>query len=105
MFTGMTCKTSKILAILCMGIVFALGISCHAYASPHTHGMSSGSHDDDHHDTNTSPSFDDLACLVAVIPSIEPLFELSALQHDVSLPVVKPFIPAFELDIPPRASL
>lgn len=98
-------KRSKILAILCLGIVLALGVSCHVYASPHTHGMPSGSHGDEHHNQNASSTFDDVACLVAVIPSIDWLLALSALKHDVSHPVVKPFVPAFELDIPPRASL
>jgi hypothetical protein len=105
MLTGMTPKISRFLVLLCISMVFALGISCHVYASPHTHGFPSGSHDDDHHDKNASSSFDDAACLVAVIPSIEPLLNLSALKHDVLLPVVKPLVPAFEFDIPPRSSL
>lgn len=105
MFLGLTQPASKILVLLCMGIVFALSVSCHVHASPHTHGMPSGSHDDGHHDKSASSSFDDLVCIVAVIPSVERLLALSALKHDVSLPVVKPLAPPVEFDIPPRSAL
>ncbi len=105
MLTGTTLKTSKISAILCIVIVFALGVSCHTHASPHTHGMPSSSHDDDHHDQNAPSTIDDMACVVAVIPPIDRLLELSALKFDASLPTVKPLIPVFEFYIPPRSSL
>ncbi len=104
-FAGTTLKTSKISAILCIVIMFALGVSCHIHASPHTHGMPSGSHDDDHHDQNATSTIDDMACVVAVIPPIDRLLELSALHFDVSFPAVKPLVPVFEFHIPPRPSL
>lgn len=104
MLTGMTRKTSKILVILCMGMVFALGISCQLHASAHTHGMPSDGHDD-HHDQTSSSATEGMACLAADIPSIDWLPALSALKYDVSLPPLKPLVPAFELDIPPRSSL
>ena len=104
MLAGMTHKTFKIAAILCMCIVFALGISCQLHAAPHVHGVSSSSHDD-HHDETSSSTIDDIACLAAVIPSIDRLFALSALKYDDSLPVVKPLVATFEFYIPPRPSL
>src|SRR5688572_14704151 len=103
-YTGMRCKTAKIFAILCIGIVFALGVSCQFHASPHMHGMPSAGHDG-HHDKTASSTIDDMSCIVAVIPFINGLLALSALKYDVSLPVVKPIVPAFEFDIPPRSSL
>ena len=105
MFAGITHQTSKILAILCIGIVFALGVSCNVHAAPHTHGIPSSHHDDDHHDGNASSTIDDVACLVAVIPSIDRLLELSSLRYEVSLPAGKPLVPALEFYIPPRLSL
>jgi len=105
MFMGMTRQTTKILVLLCIGMVFALSVSCHVHAAPHTHGIPSDNHGDDHHDKNASSTFDDLACLVAVIPSLEGLLTLSALEYDVSRRVVKPSAPAVEFDIPPRSSL
>jgi hypothetical protein len=46
-----------------------------------------------------------MSCIAAVIPLIDELLALSALKYDVSLPVVKPLVPALEFDIPPRSSL
>jgi hypothetical protein len=100
----MTRKISKIFAILCIGIVFVLAVSCQLHASPHTHGMSRTDHDDPHGKTASS-SIDEMACIVAVMPSVDRLLVLSALKYDVLLPVVKPLVPTFELDIPPRSSL
>ena len=106
MLAGMTHKIFKSAAILCMCVVFVLGLSCQLHASPHVHGMSSSGHDDHHHHDETSSStIDDIACLAAVIPSINQLFDLSALKHAVSLLSMKPLVPAFELFIPPRSSL
>ncbi len=99
-------KISKLFAILCIGIVFALGISCHVHASPHTHGSPSSHHDDDHHHgSNASSTLDDVACLVADIPVTELRLELRALQHDSLVPVIKPLTPSFEFYRPPRSSL
>jgi hypothetical protein len=100
----MTRKTAKIFTILCIGTLFAMGVSCQLHASPHTHGLPSADHDD-HHDKTTSSAVDDMSCIVAVIPFINGLLVLSALKYDISLPVVKPLVPAFEFDIPPRSSL
>jgi hypothetical protein len=97
-------KTVKISAILCIGILFAMGVLCQLHASPHTHGPPSADHDD-HHDKPTSSTVDDMSCIAAVLPLIDELLALSALKYDVSLPVVKPLGPAFEFDIPPRSSL
>jgi hypothetical protein len=97
-------KTSKIGAILCIGIVLALGVSCQLHASPPIHGMPSAGHHD-HHDKTAASTIDDMSCTVAVIPAIDGLLPLSALKHDVSFPLIRPFVPAFELDIPPRSSL
>jgi hypothetical protein len=104
MLTGMTRKTSKAFVILCMGVLFALGISCQLHVSAHTHGIPSGGHDDPHNGTSSSAN-DEIACIAADIPSIDRLLALSVLQYDVSLPVLTPLVPAFELDIPPRSSL
>ena len=101
---SMTRKTSKILAILCMSMVFALGVSCQLHVSAHTHGVPSDGHDD-HHDQTSSSAIDEMACLAADIPSIDRLPALSALKYDASLPALKLLVPAFELDIPPRSSL
>jgi len=100
----MTRKISKIFAILCMGIVAALGVSCQLHASPHTHGMPRADHHDPH-DKTASSTLDDMACIAAVMPSVDRLMVLSALKYDVLLPVVKPLVPTFELDIPPRSFL
>jgi hypothetical protein len=87
-----------------MGMVFALGISCQLHVSAHTHGIPSGSHDGPHDETSSSAS-DAMACIAVDIPPIGRLLALSALKYDVSLPALKPLVPAFELDIPPRSSL
>ena len=100
----MTRKTAKLVAILCMGIVFALGVSCQLHASPHTHGLPSSGHDD-HHDETSSSTIDDIACIAAVIPSIDRLHALSAFKYEGLLPVAKPLAPTFEVYIPPRSSL
>ena len=97
-------KTSKIVTILCIGIVFALGVSCQLHASPHIHGLPSAGHHD-HHDKTAASTTDAMSCLVAVIPFIAGLLPLLALKHDVSFPLIKPFVSAVELDIPPRSSL
>ena len=104
MVVGMTDKTSKVRAILCIGIMIMLGVSCQLHASPHTHAIPAESHQD-HHEDATASTLDDLACIAAVIPSIDGLFLLSPFTHEVSLQAVKPIVPAFELDIPPRSSL
>jgi hypothetical protein len=104
MLTGMTRKTSKIFVILCMGVVFAAGVSCQLHVSAHPHGMPSGGHHD-HHDETSSSASDEMACIAADIPLIDRLLALSALKYDVSLSALKPLVPAFELDIPPRSSL
>ncbi len=103
--TVMTQKTSKLVAILCVTIVFALGVSCQLHAEPHTHGSSHASHDDDYDDETTSSIIDDLTCIAAVIPSIGRLLVLSALKHDISFSSAKPLVPVFELYIPPRFSV
>ena len=100
----MTCKTSKILTTLCIGIVFALGVSCQLHASPHTHSIPDDGHAS-HHDESSSSSIDDMVCIAAVIPPIDGLFGLLALKYDLSPPALKPLLPAFELYIPPRFSV
>jgi hypothetical protein len=105
MFASATRKTSKILVILCIGIVFGLGVSCQLHASLHTHGMTRVGHDGADHDNPSASTIRDMACIVAVIPSIARLLVLSALKYDGLLPAVKPLIPAFEFDIPPRSAL
>jgi hypothetical protein len=100
----MTRKISKIFAIFCIGIVAALGVSCQLHASSHTHGMPRADHHD-HRNKTASSTLDDMACIAAVIPSVDRLLALSSLKYDVLLPVVKPLVPTFELDIPPRSSL
>ena len=104
MVTGMSHKVFKIVAILGMVFSVALGLSCHVHASPHTHGIPSSDHHD-HHDETSSSMIDDLACIAAVIPSIDQLLALSAFRHDVSFSAEKPSVPVFELYIPPRSSL
>jgi hypothetical protein len=99
-----TRQISKILAILCMGIVLGLSVSCQLHASPHTHGMSHVGHDDADHDQTPSSTHSDMACIVAVIPSMTRLLALSALKYDVLRLAVKPLVPALEFDIPPRTS-
>ena len=104
MLTGMPHKTFKTLAILGMIVVFALGVACQLHALEHTHGIPSSSHDD-HHDETPSSTIDDIACIAAVMPSIDPFLALSAFKYDVSFSAVKPLMPVFELYIPPRSSL
>ena len=104
MVAGMTDKTSKIMAILCIGITIMLGVSCQLHASPHIHAIPAEGHQD-HHEDASSSILDDLACIAAVIPSVDGLPVLSFLTHDDSFQVVKPIVPVFELDIPPRFSL
>jgi len=104
MLTSMTRKTSKIFAILCMVMMFVAGLSCQLHTSPHTHGIPSGGHDD-HHDETSSSAIDDIACIVAVAPWMDRLLTLSVLEYDVSLPIVKSLVLAFELYIPPRSTL
>ena len=96
MIVGMTDKTSKIMAILCIGITILLGVSCQLHASPHTHAIPAGGHSDHH---------EDLACIAGVIPSVDELPALSYFTHDVSFRAAIPIVPSFELDIPPRSSL
>ena len=104
MLTGITRQTFKIMASLCLLIVFALSVSCQVHAEPHTHGIPSAHHDD-HHDDAASSTVDDIACIAAVIPSIDQLHVLSVLKYDLSFFVAKPVVPAFEFYIPPRFSL
>jgi len=104
MLVDMTYKTSKIIAALCIGIMIVLGVSCQLHASPHTHAMPAGGHQD-HREDDSSSALDDLACIAAVIPSVDGFLLLSPLPHEVSLQAVKPIVPSFELDIPPRSSL
>jgi len=104
MLVGMTYKTSKIFAVLCIGIMIMLGVSCQLHASPHTHVMPPGGHQDHHEDADSS-ALDDLTCIAAVIPLVNGFFLLSPLTHEVSLQAVKPIVPSFGFDIPPRSSL
>jgi hypothetical protein len=104
MLVGMTDKTSKIIAVLCVGITIMLGVSCQLHASPHLHAMPAGNHQDPHEDADAS-ALDDLACIAAVIPLIDGFLLLSPFIHEVSLQAVKPIVPSFEFDIPPRSSL
>jgi hypothetical protein len=104
MFVGMTYKTSKIIAVLCIGITIVLGVSCQLHASPHAHAMPAGDHQDHHEDADSS-ALDDLACVAAVIPLVNGFLLLSPLIHKVSLQAAKPITPSFEFDIPPRSSL
>jgi hypothetical protein len=101
---GMTDKTSKIFAVLCISIMIMVGVSCQLHAPPHTHATPAKSHQDPHEDADSS-AFHDLACVVAVIPLVEGFFLLSPLTHEVSLQAVQPIVPSFEFDIPPRSSL
>jgi hypothetical protein len=100
----MTRKTSKMLAVLCIGIVFMLGVSCQFHAAPHSHVMVAGDHPD-HPEPPASSAVDDLSCLVAVVPYIGTLFSLPFFTHDLPHPVVKRLVPAVEFDIPPRFSI
>jgi hypothetical protein len=104
MLMGMTDKTSKIIAVLCVGITIMLGVSCQLHASPHIHAMPSGDHQDHHEDADSS-TLDNLACIAAVIPLVDGFLLLSPFTHEVSLQAVKPIVPSFEFDIPPRPSL
>ena len=104
MLLGMTYKTSKIFAVLCIGITIMLGVLCQLHASPHTHAMPAGGHQDHHEDADAS-ALDDLTCIAAVIPLVNGFFLLSPLTHEVSLQAVKPIVPSFGFDIPPRSSL
>jgi len=104
MLVGMTYKPSKIFAVLCIGSMIMLGISCQLHASPHTHATPVEGHQDPHEDADSS-ALDDLACVAAVIPSVEGIRLLSPLIHEASLQAVKPIVPSFEFDIPPRSSL
>lgn len=104
MLLDMTRKTAKMLAVLCIGIVVVLGVSCHLHASPHTYVMVAGDHQD-HHGHTASSVFDDLSCIVAVMPSIGNLLSLPFFNHDISYPVAKRLAPAVEFDIPPRFSI
>jgi len=104
MLVGMTDKTSKIIAMLCIGITIVLGVSCQLHASPHTHATPVEGHQDHHEDADSS-ALDDLACIAAVIPLVNGILLLSPLTHEVSLQAVKPIVPSFEFDIPPRSSL
>jgi hypothetical protein len=100
----MTRNTSKMLAVLCMGIVFMLGVSCQFHAAPHSHGSVAGDHPD-HSEPAAASAADDLSCLVAVVPDIGTLFSLPFFTHDLSHPVVKRLAAAVEFDIPPRFSI
>ena len=104
MLMGMTDKTSKIIAVLCVGITIMLGVSCQLHASPHIHAMPSGDHQDHHEDADSS-TLDNLACIAAVIPLVDGFLLLSPFTHEVSLQAMKPIAPFFEFDIPPRPSL
>lgn len=104
MLVGMTDKTSKIFAVLCIGIMIMVGVSCQLHASPHTHATPAEDHQDPHEDADSS-ALDDLACVAAVIPLVEGFLLLSPLTHEVSLQAVQPTVPSFEFDIPPRSSL
>jgi hypothetical protein len=84
-----------------MGIVIMLGISCHLHASPHTHITQAGDHQD-HHGHAASPAFDDLACIVAVMPHIGNLLSLPFRSYHVSHRPAKRLAPSVEFDIPPR---
>jgi hypothetical protein len=66
--------------------------------------MPSGDHQDHHEETDAS-ALDDLACIAAVIPLVDGFLLLSPFTHEVSLQAVKPIVPSFEFDIPPRSSL
>ena len=100
----MTRNTSKLLAVLGMGIVFMLGVSCQFHAAPHSHGSVAGDHPD-HSEPTASSAVDALSCLVAVVPDIGTLFALPFFTHELSHPVVKRLVPAVEFDIPPRFSI
>ena len=101
MLVDMTRNPAKMLVVLCMGIVMMLGVSCHLHASPHTHTIQAGDHQD-HHDHASSPAFDDLACIVAVIPYIGNLLSLPFRNYQVSHHPAKRLAPSVEFDIPPR---
>jgi hypothetical protein len=100
----MTRNPSKMLAVLCMGIVFMLGVSCQFHAAPHSHVRVAGDHPD-HSEPTAASAVDDLSCMVAVVPDIGTLFSLPFFAHELSPPVVKRLAPAVELDIPPRFSI
>jgi hypothetical protein len=102
MLVSMTDKTSKMIAVLCIGITIILGVSCQLHASPHTHALPAGDHQDSHENAASS-ALDDLACVAAVIPSVDGILLLSPLSHAILLQAVKPLVPSFELDIPHRS--
>jgi hypothetical protein len=104
MLLGLPRQTSKIIAVLCIGIAFILGVSCQLHAASHTHARPAGDHQD-HHEDSAASALDDISCITAVMPSVGELLSLPFLNYDVSPHVVKPLVPVLELDIPPRSSL
>lgn len=101
MLVSVTHNPCKMFVVLCMGIVMMLGVSCHLHASSHRHIIEAGHHQN-HHDHDASPAFDDLACIVAVIPYIDHLFALPFRSYHMAQHPMKRFAPAVEFDIPPR---
>jgi hypothetical protein len=94
-------KTSKIIVMLCAGIVLTMGVMCQVHTAPHDHALPAGSH----HEDDASPPFEAFSCVTAVIPSVDLFPVLLFLMFYAWLPPLKPLAPAFELDIPPRHSL
>jgi len=101
MLLGRWSKTSKIIATLCVCIAVVMGVICQLHAASHTHATPAGGH----HENAPEPTFDAFPCATAVIPSVDFFPVLLFLTLYVLLLPLKPLVPAFELDIPPRHSL
>ena len=87
--------------MLCVCIAVVMGVMCQLHTAPHEHAIPASGH----HENSSSPLFNALSCVMAVIPSVDLFPVLLFLMFYVWLPPLKPLAPAFELDIPPRHSL
>lgn len=87
--------------MLCVCIAVVMGVMCQLHTAPHDHALpASGDHEN-----SSSSTFDAFSCVTAVIPSVDFFPVLLFLMLYVLLLPLKPLMPAFELDIPPRHSL
>jgi hypothetical protein len=98
MLLGSLGKTSKIVAMLCVCIAVVMSVICQLHAVSHTHATPPGGH----HEDAPASTFDAFPCATAVIPSVDFLSVLLFLMLYVLLLSLKPLVPAFELDMPPR---